>query len=390
MDFNFFLTVIFLALIYILIHTYIVYPIFVLIISLFYKKSPIKEGIQIPKLSILISAFNEEKVIEDRVENISNLNYDFDKLEVIIGSDHSNDNTNKILQKLSHKYTWLKVLFFKNRRGKAAVLNDLVEVAVNPILVFTDANTIFNKDSLINLVRHFSDSQIGGVCGRLVLNEPQDGFNKSNKEKIYWEYETFLKKYEGKIGVLIGANGGIFAIRKELFSEIPIYKPVTDDLYITLNVLDKQLKFIYDYDAVAFEEVSKEIKSEFRRKVRFAATNFQTLFIFKNLLLNKNFLLSFAFWSHKVFRWFMPFVLILIFLLDIFLLDYSNIFLNLLYFQLVIYILSITGYLLSLLRIRLPLVTLIFFFNLTNLALLIGFFKFLLGKHSYIWESTPR
>ena len=294
------------------------------------------------------------------------------------------------MNNLSKKYHWLKVKLFENRRGKASVLNDLVKESMNPILVFTDANSIFNKDTLTNLVGYFVDEKIGGVCGRLILTEPQNGFNKSNKEKAYWEYETFLKKYEGKIGVLMGANGGIFSIKKILFKEIPIDKPVTDDLFITLNVIEKGYKFLYAYDAVASEEISREIRSEFKRKVRFAATNFQTLLIFKSFLFNKNLLLSFVFWSHKVIRWFMPFALILILLFNIFLIGYSNIFLNLLYIQLAIHFLSIIGYLLSLLRIRLPLVTLIFFFNLTNLALLIGFFKFLWGRHSYIWDSTPR
>ncbi|MCG6959908.1 glycosyltransferase family 2 protein [bacterium BMS3Abin03] len=390
MEFNFILTVIFLTLVYLLLHTYIIYPVLILIISSFYKKHSIKGGKQFPEISILISAFNEEKVIENRVQNIARLDYDFNKLEVIVGSDSSTDKTNLILQDLCKKYHWLKVKIFKNRRGKAAVLNDLVNDSKNPILVFTDANTTFKKDSLVRLVKHFSDVQIGGVCGRLILTEPQRGFNKSNKEKTYWEYETFLKSFEGKMGMLMGANGGIFSIRRILFDEIPINKPVTDDLFITLSILKKKFKFIFDYNAIAYEEVPKEIKSEFNRKVRFAATNFQTLLIFKSLLISKNLLLSFVFWSHKVIRWIMPFALVLIFLINILLIGYSEIFLKLFYFQVIVHSLSIIGYFLSLLRIRLPLITLIFFFNFTNLALFIGFFRFLFRKHSYIWESTPR
>lgn len=382
--------IVFWLLLYLLIHTYIVYPLTINIISKFKpaNKTSIKNNL--PSISVIISAYNEEKVIERRIENLSKLHYDFEKVEVVIGSDCSTDNTNKILKEFQGQYKWLKSKVFDLRKGKASVLNELVKEAKNSILVFTDANTVFDQDALIELVKRYSDPKVGGVSGRLILSEPQNGFDKSNREKFYWEYETFLKKYEGKLGILIGANGGIFSIRKELFSELPPSKAVTDDLYITLDVLRKNYNFLFEYRAEASEEVSRDILSEFRRKIRFSATNFQTLIIFKELLFSKRILLAYAFWSHKVFRWLMPFVLIPLFVINLILNSVNVFYLYIFYIQLLVYFLSFLGYIFSLLKIRVPVLSLLFFFNLTNCALFIGFIKFLFGKHSYIWDSTPR
>ncbi|MCU0406383.1 MAG: glycosyltransferase [Ignavibacteriaceae bacterium] len=224
------------------------------------------------------------------------------------------DKTNEILNEKSQEHSWLRTRIFSNRRGKASVLNDLAQLAKNEILVFTDANTKFEKDALLKLVSKFSDAKIGGVCGRLDLEEPIANFDRTNREKLYWMYETHLKNLEGDLGILIAANGGIYAIRKELFIKFPVGEAITDDLYQTFGVLNQGYNFLYASDAIASEEVSQEIMMEFRRKVRFAATNFQTLKIFRGLLLQKKILISYALWSHKIIRWFVPLLLILLLL----------------------------------------------------------------------------
>jgi len=236
--------IIFWTLIFLSIHSYFFYPLSIRIISGFFPVNKIKPG-GLPGISIVISAFNEEKVIRDRILNISECIYDFNKVELLIGSDCSNDKTNEILINLKQEFSWLKIFIFNTRRGKAGVLNDLVEKALNEIIIFSDANTIFDKNALVLLAEEFTSDSIGGVSGRLILTQPDTEFNKSIEEKTYWDYETYIKKYEGKCGILIGANGGIFAIRKRLYNKIPSSKAVTDDLYITLTILKKNYKFIY-------------------------------------------------------------------------------------------------------------------------------------------------
>lgn len=380
---------VFLFLLFLMVHTYVLYPV---IISLFstVKKNIAKNGNYYPPVSILCSAYNEEKVIRERISNIAALDYDLSKVEVIIGSDCSDDKTNEILRELQEKYNWLKVRAFSSRRGKAAVINDLVKLASKEILVFTDANTEFDKSALKKLTSHFSDPSTGGVSGRLVLVEPESNRLESVEEKKYWEYETIIKKAEGNCGILIGANGGIFAIRKDLFREIPTAKAVTDDFFVTLAVLDEGWKFRYEYDAFAFEKVGHSVEMEVRRKIRFAATNYQTLYFFRNLLFNKNLLLSYAFWSHKVIRWFLPFLMIFCLLANFLLLGAGMFFIITAALQTAFYLMGATGYIFSLMKIRISVFSMPYFFIVANGALLLGFYRFLRGRHSIIWQSTSR
>lgn len=370
-------------------NSYIIYPILIWLISFFIKSSAVNKS-NFPSVSILISAYNEEKVIEKRVMNLVNQDYDQNKIEILIGSDCSSDKTNEILTDLSNRFSNIRVIIFNERRGKGAVLNDLVTLAKNEILIFSDANTEFDVDAIKKLVLHFNNSNIGGVSGKLILIDSKSNFHSGVEEKNYWNYENFIKESEGKLGILIGANGGIFAIRKSLYTTIPVDKPVTDDFFISLSVLQKGYQFVYEPNAKATEYVAKDLESEFKRKVRFASTNFQTISFFKSLLFNRNFLLSYAFWSHKIIRWFVPILLLLLFVLNLLLINHSEIFFYLFGSQIVFYGLSILGYLLLKLRIRITPLTLSYYFLMTNFALFLGLIRFIRKKHSLIWQSTPR
>ncbi|MCU7499592.1 MAG: glycosyltransferase family 2 protein [Ignavibacteria bacterium] len=383
------MVILFIFLIFISIHSYILYPVIINIIARLKGKNP-EENSYYPEVSILCSAYNEEKVIENRIKNILSLDYDLSKIEMLIGSDCSSDRTNEMLLELQRNHPWLKVHIFSQRRGKAAVINDLVKLARHEILVFTDANTEFDRNSLKLLLEDFSAPEIGGASGRLILLEPEANRSESVEEKKYWEYETLIKRAEGRCGILIGANGGIFAIRKKLFREIPTKKAVTDDFFVSLSVLEKDYRFIYRYDAFAFEEVGRSVSLEVKRKIRFASTNFQTMFFFRKLLFNKNILVSYAFWSHKITRWFLPFILIITFLLNILILGNGGFFVAAFAAQLLFYAAALFGYILSLFKIRMTAFSLPYFFVVANMALLLGFFRFMSGKHSIIWQSTPR
>ena len=378
----------FYILLFLVAYTYLIYPVIIKIISMFYPTQEYKK--QTLSVSILISAHNEETVIEDRIKNLAEQNLNFTQVEVLIGSDGSTDRTNELLLKMMNKYNWIKVFISEDRRGKTYVLNDLVDKANNDILVFTDANTIFEPDSVQKLIEGFIDNSIGGISGRLILEDQAESAGKGIKERSYWEYETFIKKSEGRCGILIGANGGIYAIRRKLFKPISVDKAVTDDFFITLTVLSQNLKFNYAANATAKETVGPDLKSEFRRKIRIASTNFQTLSLFTRLLFSNNLLLSFAFFSHKVVRWFAPLFLIFLIPLNIILLDNSYIFKMIFIIQIIFYSLALSGLFLHLLDLKQKFLSLFSYFLLTNLALLLGFVKYLQGKHSAIWESTPR
>jgi cellulose synthase/poly-beta-1,6-N-acetylglucosamine synthase-like glycosyltransferase len=343
-----------------------------------------------PTISILIAAYNEETVIEERIKNLSGMNYDLSKVEIFIGSDASTDRTNNILLEQKKKYSWLNIYISEERRGKAGILNELYKQAGNEILVFTDANTQFHKDALSNLIEDFSNEKIGGVCGKLVLIDNEKSKSEGVEEAEYWKYETMIKKMEGKCGILLAANGGIFAIRKELFRPVPILNAVTDDLFISLSVIADGYKFTYRNDAVAYEDTGKDVSAEYKRKVRFGATNFETLIYFKQLLWNKNKFLSYAFFSHKVTRWFLPLLLILLFITGLILADSNDLINKIFYLQVIIYLLALCGYLLSQIKIRIRVFSIPYFFVVSNIAIAEGFIKFIKKEHSVIWNATER
>jgi len=368
----------------------LLYPFIIWFVSKLSSTEYLENQEYFPDISIIVSAFNEEKVIAKRIENVAKLNYNLNKIEMLIGSDGSSDKTNQIIKKLVSKYKWLRLYEFDSRRGKAAVINDLVENASGEILIFTDANTEFDSNSVANLLVGYQDQMVGGISGKLKLVESTEGFISNTKEIKYWDFEVRIKELEGKSGILIGANGGIFSIRKELFNHLPTNRPITDDLFLTLSTINRNYKFLYNTEALAYEETAKDLSTEFNRKVRFASTNFETLKHFKNLLFGKRLFVSFALWSHKIFRWITPIALVLILILSFLLTDYNSIYKVFFYLQLLTYFLALVGYLFLLNKIKIPFVSMIFYFVYSNIAILFGLFKFLSGSHSGIWEPTER
>jgi len=170
---------------------------------------------------------------------------------------------------------------------------------------------------------------------------------------------------------------------------VPTGKAVTDDLYLTLGILNEGKKFTYNYNAVAFEDVALTVKDEFNRKIRFAATNYQTIFNFKRMIFKPG-LLSYSLWSHKIIRWLMPILMSLILGLNILIMPGSGFPEGIFYLQVIFYLMGLIGFIFASLNLRIRLFSLIYFFLVSNIALLIGLFKFLGGKNSGIWQSTPR
>ncbi len=382
------LAIILVVLIAIPIHSYVLYPVAIWCLARIVRYRPPVEKSE-PGVSILISAFNEEKVIRQRIENLIGQKYSIDKIEILVGSDCSSDSTNTILMELAAEHPeLLRVFLFTDRRGKAAVVNDLVKEARHDILIFTDANTEFTPNAVQLLAEDYTDPELGGVSGRIYFVESAQARMDGVEEGNYFEYDSFLKKAEGDCGVLIGAFGGFFSIRKSLYRAIPLDRAVTDDLFISLSVLSGGSRLYYKPEAVAYEESAHSMEQEYRRKVRYSATNFQTMAFFTDLLFNRNLLISYALWSHKVIRWCIPALLVLIFAMSIATYGYHTALDIALYLQLALYGSALLGYLLSLVGIRFILFSLPYYFVVTNLAVLAGLWRFLRGRHSIIWQPA--
>lgn len=381
--------ILFFSSVLLILHTYAIYPLSVNLLSTLFKRK-YKYSSDYPSISIIIAAFNEEKVIKKTIENFFNLQYPEEKFELLIGSDGSTDNTNIIINELRIKYPKLKVILFPERRGKKAVVNDIVTKASGEILIFSDSNTFYQKDSINNLVKFYVDKRIGGVCGRLKLLSSEIDYDKRNKEALYWDYESWIKNSEGKLGILIGANGGIYSIRKTLFVKMPPNVPVVDDLFISLKVLEQGRDFIYAKDAVASEYIAPSLKFEFERKVRIIPRSFETIKQVKKLLFGKRFIVSYGLWSHKIIRWFSPLFFMMILLSNILLFNYLTFYKVTFFLEILFLIFVFAGYILSSRNIHIKLFQICFYFFISNLALLKGIYNYLFKKHQPIWQPTPR
>ena len=373
-----------------LFYSYVLYPLILEFISSIRKSKQDKTaGNEYPTISILISVFNEEKVIEEKIKNIFECDYPKDKLEIIIGNDCSSDSTRDILTQQETQNPKFKTRNFELRRGKPAVLNDLVKEATGEIILLTDANILFKKDAIKKLIAHFSDSTIGLVGGNIINKASGKGI--SIQEKTYISRENRIKFLEGKnFGSMIGPFGGFYALRKNLYQTVP-ENFLVDDFFICMNVLKQKFNSIAEPGAIAYEELSEDWKQEYKRKARISAGNFQNLIHFENLLLRFNDT-SFCFFSHKVLRWLGPFFIILAFLFT-FPLVISN---GTILYKFLFVIQSI--FLLS------PLIELglkksrlknsgwkfIAYFYAMNVALLTGWFRFIKGIKSGAWTPTKR
>jgi cellulose synthase/poly-beta-1,6-N-acetylglucosamine synthase-like glycosyltransferase len=337
-----------------------------------------------PEVTLLIAAHNEQDVIEERVRNALAMDYPRDRLKIVIGLDGCSDGTAAIVRQFEEH--GVRLLDFDERRGKASVLNAAIDNVECGIVMMSDANTGIDPQAARRLVRWFQDSRVGAVVGRLILTDPRSG---SNADGLYWKYETFLKRCEGRLGALLGANGAIYAIRRELYVAIPPETIIDDFVIPLLAKLRSGCSIVYDCDAVAREETPSDISSEFHRRARIGAGGFQSIGLLWRLLDPRRGWVAFTFLSHKVLRWLCPFFLVG-------LLGTSAVLVHRPFFRWV-FEAQVAGYSLSLLSavapsgLRMPrIIRLMGMFTSMNAALLVGFIRWISNRQSAAWRRTTR
>jgi len=370
-----------------IVYSYAIYPLFLFAMVRLQRKtesivaSPSAQ--ELPKVSLIIAAYCEEDVILQRVHNALMLDYPADRIEVLIGVDGNLDATGELVE--SVKDDRIRLHQFPIRRGKASVLNDCAKMATGEILMFSDANTFWDADAAKRLAAPFVDDSVGGVVGRLILTDAVTG---KNCDGLYWKYENLLKEWEGQIGALLGANGAIYALRKSLWNPIPGHT-IVDDFLIGMRVHRQRKKLLYDKQAIAREETAPTIHDEFRRRARIGAGGFQSLFWMSKLLSPTYGKVSWAFWSHKVLRWFGPLLMITAFGTNLVLAD-QPLYLNLLIAQGLFYAIALCGALLPFPGVAGKLVRVFWMFVNMNAALAVGFFRWLSQAQSGTWSRTNR
>lgn len=365
---------------------YVFFGITILALSLFYKKKH-KTGEMLPTISFIVAAYNEEEIIRKKIINDLNLDYPKDKIEIIIISDGSNDDTYKI----SKEYQELGIIAMHTteRKGKTDALNRAARIAKNEILVFSDANSMFTKNALKKLVRNFYDPSIGGVSGRksILKNSLRQA---STGDHLFWKYESALKQAESHIGSIPTADGEIFALRKELFSEINP-KIINDDMAITLNIIKNKKRVIYDQEAITEEEASITLKDDFNVKARMVYGGIQILSNYNRILNPLRSLFGLQFFFHKTLRYFMWALLLLIFSLNLILFNHGLFFKIFLTLQVLFYLFALIGHEINKNEWAKNPFYLPYYFCNVQVAAFNGFIYFLKDKSLInIWQKAKR
>ena len=377
---------------FLIVHSYVFFPWILSVLSKNKKQNSnifSLDDASLPKVTILLAAYNEEKVIEQKILSTFKTNYPLDKIEFLIGSDASTDRTNSIIEKYSSQYPQIKLHHFAGRTGKAGIINELSDKASNDIFILTDANVFFKEDTIYQMVKHYKNNSIALVGGNILnVRLKRDGI--SVQEKSYLDRENIIKYQEGVLwGTMIGAFGGCYSVRRTHYAKVPP-RFFMDDFFITMHALGKGGKAINELDATCYEDISNKISEEFRRKVRISIGNFQNLTRYAGLLWPPYKALGFCFLSHKVLRWKGPLYMLVMILSSAMLWDYSVFYQVLLGLQILALFIPLFDELLKKLNIHNSLLRFISHFYIMNLALLVGLIRFIFGVKSNVWKPTER
>lgn len=380
---------------FVVFYTYVGYGILLCLlvkIKEFFSKPAIHQisPADFPYVSLLIAAYNEEKIVDEKMSNCFELGYPKDKLKIVWITDGSTDSTN---EKLS-RYSNAEVLFEPKRGGKTAALNRAMNFINTDIVIFTDANTILNKDSITEIVNAFSDPKVGCVAGEKRIALTSDTNTSSLGEGAYWKYESVLKEMDSRLNTTAGAAGELFAVRKDLYEYVE-EDTLLDDFIISMRIAKKGYKIRYCKNAYAVEGGSLNMREEKKRKVRIAAGGIQSVIRLSSLLnVFKYPLLSFQYISHRVLRWTItPVLLISLFPFNIILVlnEEQIIYKILLSLQILFYLAAYTGKIFERRNIKLSVFLIPYYFMFMNFNVFSGLSYLLKKKRGDgTWEKAKR
>jgi len=341
-----------------------------------------------PDVTLVVAAYNEEGIITAKIENTLALDYPAHKRRLLFITDGSTDATPQIIS----RYPELQLLHTDKRGGKTAALNRAMEQVQTPYVIFCDANTLLNKDAIRNIVKHYADETVGGVAGeKKVISGDSSG--AAATEGIYWKYESYLKKLDAELYSVVGAAGELFSIRTGLFQPVE-EEVILDDFVISLRINLKGYRIAYAPDAYAMETPSDNIAEEHKRKIRISAGGFQSIVMLRALLNFFRFpVVSFQYISHRVLRWTLsPLSLLLLLVTNIMLVIYPGgwLFYTFLLIQVMGYAAAFIGYSLAERNIKISIFYIPFYFLFMNIAVYQGFYRYLTNTQSAAWEKAKR
>jgi len=342
-----------------------------------------------PEVTLMVAAYNEEAFIREKIANTLALNYPAEKVQIIFVTDGSTDNTNNIIR----SYPRITLLYEPERNGKTMAVNRAMKYVKTPFVVFSDANTLLNKDVLPCLMRHFRDEQTGAVAGEKKIIVAEQAEAEGAGEGMYWKYESLLKKWDAELYSVMGAAGELFAIRTALYEDIPA-DTILDDFMISFGINKKGYKVAYAPDAYAQETPSASLEDEYKRKVRISAGGFQSMSRLLDLLnIFRYPKITWQYVSHRVFRWTVAPLCLLLALLTNVILCASGapaVYWLILFLQVAFYGMALVGYMLARRQVKSKVFYIPFYFVFMNVAVYQGFGRFVRKKQSAVWDRSQR
>ncbi|HEX8145415.1 MAG TPA: glycosyltransferase family 2 protein [Pyrinomonadaceae bacterium] len=362
-------------------YTYVGYPLLLALVSSL-RPRPVKRGPNAPSVSVIITAYNEERDLRAKLDNTLALDYPKEKMEVIVASDCSTDRTDEIAREYAAR--GVRLHRQPERLGKTAAQNAAVAGARGEIILFSDATTLYNADVLSVMMPSFKDESVGCVAGRLIYVDPAESA-VGHGARSYWGYETFLKRHESRACSLIGASGCLYAVRRSAY--VPLYPEACSDFLIATKMVEQGLRAVYEPAAVCTEETNRQTAKELRMRVRVITQTFTDLWRHRAMMNPaRSGFYAVQLFSHKVMRYLVPVLLLAILLASIALAPVSLFYLLLLVGQLCFYLAALCGWALERSGTHFRLLALPHYFVLANFASLVAFYKFLRGERYARWE----
>jgi cellulose synthase/poly-beta-1,6-N-acetylglucosamine synthase-like glycosyltransferase len=375
------MTYLFWSLLGLVLFVYAGYPLVLLLLRALRGERPIAYGETEPKVTVIISAYNEAEVIAAKLENALALDYPREKLQILVVSDASSDGTDAVVSGFASRGV---ELLRTERGGKTAGLNAAVPRARGEILVFSDANAMYGTDVIRTLVRNFADPRVGAAVGESTYVELKVAAERT--EGAYWRYEVAIKRLESAIGSVVGGDGAIYAIRACLYQ--PMHVDAISDFVNPLQIVRAGYRCIYESRARSYERAADSFDKEFRRKVRIVNRAWRGLFMMKSLLNPLRYgLFSFELVSHKLLRWLVPVFLAGLLLTNLALLDEGWIYRLAMAVQAAFYLLALIGYAARRSKGIPSLISIPYFFCLANIASAAGIIDALRGKRYTTWNT---
>jgi cellulose synthase/poly-beta-1,6-N-acetylglucosamine synthase-like glycosyltransferase len=375
-------------------YTYIGYGILLWLlvcVKRIFKGKPQKKQLppddELPEVTLMICAYNEQDIVDIKMENTRQLSYP--KLHVVWVTDGSNDSTNDLLA----RYQEVEVIYSPERRGKTAALNHGLSLVKDELIVMTDANTMLNPEAIHEIVRCFMDPQIACVSGEKRVMARHEGQSAAEGEGLYWKYESTLKRLDSEFYSVMGAPGELCAIRRSLYEPMP-ENALLDDFVISLRMVDRGYKIAYTSDAYAMEYGSADLTEESKRKRRIAAGGLQSIWWLRKMMNPfRQPVVAFQFVSHRVLRWSItPIALLLLIPLNVVLvlLKGGNIYTWIWILQLLFYLAAFLGWFLEKNGKKNMFLYVPYYFLFMNLNVFQGFSYLRSHRSSGAWEKAKR